>query len=47
MPCFQVITFEEMKAGDGVAFHKPVFCPRHPEENLKLFCNTCQVVVFL
>nr|KAG5693723.1 hypothetical protein BaRGS_002106 [Batillaria attramentaria] len=48
MRCFEnhkVVTFEEMKACEGIAFHKPVFCPNHPEENLKYFCNPCQTPV--
>lgn len=39
----QVFTFEEMKTREGICFHKPVFCPKHPEENLKYFCDSCQV----
>jgi tripartite motif-containing protein 2/3 len=25
--------------------HKPLFCKIHPKENLKFFCNTCQVIM--
>ena len=26
-------------------FHKPVMCTKHPKEELKLYCNTCQFLV--
>lgn len=48
MRCFEnhkVFTFEEMKTREGICFHKPVFCPKHPEENLKYFCDSCQVPI--
>lgn len=48
MRCFEnhkVVTFEDMKASEGIAFHKPIFCPNHPEENLRYFCTRCQNAV--
>ena len=29
----------------GVPIHKPIFCKQHPRENLKFFCNTCQIPI--
>lgn len=29
----------------GVPIHKPLFCKMHVKENLKFFCNTCQVPI--
>ncbi|XP_074650430.1 protein meiotic P26-like [Tubulanus polymorphus] len=49
MRCFEnhkVLTFEELKSAEnGLSLHRPVFCPLHPTENMKYFCNSCQVTV--
>ncbi|KAL3880412.1 hypothetical protein ACJMK2_032652 [Sinanodonta woodiana] len=48
MRCFEnhkVVSFEDMKSGEGVAIHKPIFCSTHPSENLKYFCKTCEVPI--
>ncbi|KAJ8297904.1 hypothetical protein KUTeg_024435 [Tegillarca granosa] len=40
-----VVSFEDLQSlGDG-AIHKPIFCFVHPMENMKYFCNTCQVPI--
>jgi tripartite motif-containing protein 2/3 len=30
--------------GNGVPIHKPVYCKTHPREQIKIYCNTCQVI---
>ncbi|KAK3099629.1 hypothetical protein FSP39_007220 [Pinctada imbricata] len=48
MRCFdnhKVISFDEAGKGDGLVIHKSVFCTIHPMENLKYFCNTCQIPI--
>jgi len=47
MRCFEnhkVESFEELKK-EGINIHKPMFCQLHPTEQLKYFCNNCQVLV--
>lgn len=29
----------------GVPIHKPLYCKTHPRENLKFFCNSCQMPI--
>lgn len=47
-----MVTFEEVRKareeGNGIIFHRPVFCPSHPAQQLEYLCATCQVnrVVF-
>lgn len=47
MRCFEshkVVSFEDLKkSNDLIPIHKPIFCENHPTENMKFFCNTCQV----
>ncbi|XP_046377272.1 B-box type zinc finger protein ncl-1-like [Haliotis cracherodii] len=48
MRCFEnhkVVSFEELQNGGGLTIHKPIFCPVHTSENLKYYCNTCQVPI--
>ncbi|XP_064636652.1 brain tumor protein-like [Lineus longissimus] len=46
MRCFEnhkVVSFEDLQNEENnMSLHKPVYCPRHPAENMKYFCNTCQ-----
>ena len=44
---FQVISFDDLKNGDTTSIHKPIFCESHPSENLKHYCTTCQVSIFI
>jgi hypothetical protein len=40
----QVVSFEDLQNEENnMSLHKPVYCPRHPAENMKYFCSTCQV----
>ena len=43
----QVVSFEDLQNGEGVDMAKPMFCTIHASENLKYFCNTCQVCLIL
>lgn len=47
MRCFEnhkVITFDDLKrTTEAVPIHKPIFCQYHTTENIKFYCNTCEV----
>ncbi|KAK2163597.1 hypothetical protein NP493_1453g00037 [Ridgeia piscesae] len=48
MRCFEnhkVVSFEELQNGEQVTLHRPLFCPIHPTENMKYFCESCQTPV--
>uniref|UniRef100_A0A915IH69 B box-type domain-containing protein n=1 Tax=Romanomermis culicivorax TaxID=13658 RepID=A0A915IH69_ROMCU len=51
MRCFEnhkVLTFEEMKNAEkspAALAHRPITCPQHPSETIRLFCATCRVPV--
>ena len=42
----QVVSFEEITKGEGMAIHSPITCSLHGEEQpMKYFCNTCQILI--
>jgi hypothetical protein len=48
MRCFdnhKVESFEDLQKNERIDIHKPFFCSLHQSENVKFFCNTCQIPV--
>jgi hypothetical protein len=51
MRCFEnhhVVAFEELRnSREAIPIHKPIFCEVHPAENMKFFCFSCQVIIYI
>ena len=42
----QVVSFDDITKGEGMAIHRPITCSLHGEEQpMKYFCNTCQILI--